>query len=349
MFKADYKHLSDQIEPNDRLIRELLEAARTSAKRKSRAASLLRLPALAALCVCLCVLLVLPALAATVDPVYRLMYLVSPSAAQFFMPVQRSDEDNGIKMEVVSAYIHENVAEIYVTMRDLTGDRIDATTDLYDSYSINRPFDSAAYCERVGYDDATKTATFLIRIEEWGSQAIAGDKITFSVREFLSHKKTYNGLEIPIDLSAVPAAEKTQAVQPFGGGGTELPEGWDETLAALVPGPPRSEFSVEGLDLTAIGYVNGSLRVQIAVKNRLENDNHGFLYLKDQQGNKIDCAYNFYFRQTPDGQAPVDYCEFDFPVPPSEISKYRLYGDFVTADMKTQGAWRVTFPLENAR
>ena len=58
--------------------------------------------------------------------------------------------------------------KIYITMQDLTEDRIDGSTDLFDSYSINRPFDSSAHCERVRYDESTKTATFLITIDEWG-------------------------------------------------------------------------------------------------------------------------------------------------------------------------------------
>lgn len=124
-------------------------------------------------------------------------------------------------MEVVSAYIHGNVAEIYITMQDLTGDRIDDTIDLYDSYSINSPFDSSASCERVGYDEKTKTATFLISITECGNQKIAGDKITFSVKEFLSHKKNYSDIKIPLDLSLVTTAKDKQKVYTAGGGGKD--------------------------------------------------------------------------------------------------------------------------------
>lgn len=63
-----------------------------------------------------------------------------------------SDEDNGIKIEVVSVYLHDNIAEVYITMQDLTEQhRVDATMDLFDSYSINRPFDSTAHCKFVGW------------------------------------------------------------------------------------------------------------------------------------------------------------------------------------------------------
>ena len=45
----------------------------------------------------------------------------------------------------------------------------------------------------------------------------------------------------------------------------------------------------------------------------------------------------------------VDYCEEVFEIPQEELAGYALYGDFVTAGRKTDGNWRVTFPLEEQR
>ena len=61
----------------------------------------------------------LPVLAGTFPTIYELMYLVSPAVAQFYQPVQLSDEYDGIRMEVVAAYIHEETADIYLTLQDL--------------------------------------------------------------------------------------------------------------------------------------------------------------------------------------------------------------------------------------
>lgn len=52
-------------------------------------------------------------------------------------------------------------ADIYISMQDLTGDRIDETMDLFDSYQINRPFDSSGACRLAGYDAQQKAAAFL--------------------------------------------------------------------------------------------------------------------------------------------------------------------------------------------
>ena len=74
------------------------------------------------------------------------------AAAQYFTPVQHACEDQGIRMEVLSVYIHGDTAEIYISLQDQTGNRIDETTDLFDSYDILRPYDSTATCRFAGYD-----------------------------------------------------------------------------------------------------------------------------------------------------------------------------------------------------
>lgn len=349
MFRENYKSLFSQIKPDEKLIHSVLQSDLNKVCRRKKKFYSFCKPALAFVSICICISLAIPVLAANVDPIYQLMYMVSPQIAQFFMPIEKLDENNGIKMQVVSAYIHDNIAEVYVTMQDQTKhNRIDATTDLFDSYSINRPFDSTAHCDRVGYDESTKTVTFLITIEEWGMQKIVGDKITFSVREFLSHKKNYKDISVPLNLSTVDAAQHTQTVSPNGGGGMDYERfvEFEKNPASLIPLAPMSEFAVDGIDLTGIGYIEGRLHIQTAVKEPLDNDNHGFFYLKDNSGNKVDSSYTFSFSNQNEQPGRIDYYNYVFDIPQDEISNYTLYGDFVTSGMKTEGNWRVTFPLE---
>ncbi|MDF2879266.1 MAG: hypothetical protein K0S30_2362 [Clostridia bacterium] len=349
MFRKQYGDLNKQIIPNENLLRDTISEATKFERKCDNKVYLFHKPAIALVSICICLSLAMPSLAAASEPIYQLMYRVSPPIAQFFMPVQKSDENNGIKMEVVSAYIHDNVAEIYITMQDLTKQRIDETTDLFDSYSINRPFDSSARCERVGYDENTKIATFLITIEESGNKDILGDKITFTVRQFLSHKKTYEDIEIPISLSSVDVEQKTQKASNItGGGGIKYNEYIDsgDNVIALVPASPMSEFTIDGIDLTGIGYIDGNLHIQTAVKDNLDKDNHGYFYLKDSNGNKIDCSYTFSFVNQYEQAGRIDYSNYVFDIPQSEISNYTLYGYFVASGMLTKGNWKVTFPLE---
>lgn len=79
----------------------------------------------AAACFCLVFNLSVPAMAASIPAFYDMLYAISPTAAQFFKPVQLSCEENGIRMEVVAAYIREDTAEIYISMQDLEETRFE--------------------------------------------------------------------------------------------------------------------------------------------------------------------------------------------------------------------------------
>ena len=344
MFKEIYRRINDPIKPDEALVEAAVRQIRPQKPEKV----IRRRPVLAAVAVCLVLVLAVPVLAATMEPVYELIYLVSPPAAQFLTPVQKSDTHNGIKMEVKSADIQENVARVYVTLQDLTGDRVDGTTDLYDSYQIHLPFDASAHCQRLGFDPASRTVTFLITIEGPQGSSIPKDKVTFSVGMFLSDHHIYEDLWIPMDLAQVPAAPQT-AMQPvLGGSGEDFKEAVDwrgsGQALAMLPGEPDPAFPVAGIALTGVGYVEGKLHVQTQVKDPLSNDHHGYFYLVDAAGGKIFSRYAFAFREQ-QGDLRIDYDEFVFDVGAEDAADYSLYGNFYTSNRKTEGGWRVTFRL----
>lgn len=351
MFKEKYCSMNEQIYPEQELVNKIIHSV-DPPKRKMNKVKIFWGKSIAIVVILMvCILTGTPVLAANVPAVYELMYLVSPTVAQFFMPVQKSCENNGIRMEVVSAYIHDDTVEICITMQDLIEDRVDESTDLYDSYSINRPFDSSATCQRVGYDEPTKTATFLISITEWGNKKIVGDKITFSVKEFLSNKLDYNEIPIAVDLSDIGSTLSTKQVSTVGGGGANYKKYFsnqDENAKVLVPSDSM-DFPVEGIDFTGIGYVDGMLHIQTSVANNFTKDNHGYFFLVDKNGNKIQCDYNVGFVENSVSDNRIDYNEFVFNIPQSEIAQYSLYGTFVTSGLFTQGNWQVTFPLQTIK
>ena len=67
--------------------------------------------------------------AAGTEPVYSILYALSPALAQQFQPIQKSCVSNGIRMEVVSARLEGSTAQLYLTMQDLEGDRLDESCD----------------------------------------------------------------------------------------------------------------------------------------------------------------------------------------------------------------------------
>ena len=291
----------------------------------------------------------LPVLAGTFPTIYELMYLVSPAVAQFYQPVQLSDEYDGIRMEVVAAYIHEETAEIYITLQDLEGDRLDETTDLYDSYSIHMPYSAIGNCRKVGYDPESGILTYLITVTQENGRKIEGEKLTFSVGGYLGQKQEYEKIEIPIDLTQV-TEESYQYVDTPARGGTmtshsELAAIMSETYPVLVPQPADPDFPIEGVKLTGIGYVEGKLHIQYAVENALNNDNHGSFFLQNEAGEMLQEAGSISFYEE-SGKKRIDYRDSVFLIPQEELQNYRLYGDFVISEGFHEGNWQVTFPIK---
>ena len=286
-----------------------------------------------------------PALAAAdFGPAYNLLYRVSPAIAQKLKPVSMSCEDNGIKFEVISAYVEGSEAKIFISVQDIDGDRIDETTDLFDSFSINTPFDCSSSCENISYDTETKTATFLISISQWNEKDIIGEKITFCVREMLSNKQEYDAILTDLDLTQISATPKTfTPTQILGGGGTNYNEMENNFQALKTTGILCSPIA--GVDITAMGYVDGKLHIQVKYRDSLETDNHGYIYFKNDKGEEIHCIANIAF--STDSEHQERYVEYVYDLSDIDLTQYKAYGYFVTSDTHIEGNWSVTFPLES--
>ena len=343
-FREKYNAMQRDVRPDAPLLQCTRAAAQKAPARPRRLRPLI---ALAAVLVCLALTVpafAMPALAA--DPNgYALLYSISPAAAQFFKPVNRSDEDNGIRLTVDSVYLHSDTVEIYVSLQDLTGDRLDETTDLFDSYRINRGFDCSATCSLAGYDAQTRTARFLISITSFDGQDIEGDKLTFSLNRLLTGKTETEGAVTGLDLAAVQAEPATQQVTRRGGSGIAAEAGGStaETRTALVPTGTLAA-PAPGVAITAMGYVDGLLHIQVLYENILETDNHGQLWL-DNGVEKLECLGSLSFFAENGSDSYEDYY---FDVTPAQLADCTLYGSFVTADTLIEGNWEITFPLTEA-
>lgn len=343
-FREKYNAMQRDVRPDAPLLQRTRAAAQKAPARPRRLRPLIALAA-AVICLALTVpAFAMPALAA--DPSgYALLYSISPAAAQFFKPVNRSDEDNGIRLTVDSVYLHSDTVEVYVALQDLTGDRLDETTDLFDSYRINRGFDCSATCSRVGYDAQTRTARFLISITSFDGQDIEGDKLTFSLNRLLTGKTETEGAVTGLDLAAVQAEPATQQVTRRGGSGIAAEAGGStaETRTALVPTGTLAT-PAPGVTVTAMGYIDGLLHIQVLYENIHETDNHGQLWL-DNGVEKLECLGSLSFFAENGSDSYEDYY---FDVTPAQLADCTLYGSFVTADTLIEGSWEITFPLTEA-
>ena len=257
-----------------------IEAAAETPKAKKKV--WLKLGAMVA-CLCLFVSSTASALVASGPAFYNILYAISPATAQFFKPIQLSCIDNGIRMEVIATYIHEDTAEIYISMQDLEETRFDETIDLFDSYRINSPFDCTGYCKLSSYDLNTQTATFLVTIEQWNKRDIVGDKLTFVISELLSNKKTYEGIIDNVILNKIELNNVTQIVCPRGLGGITFSGEHASAKEELIVLKPVGAISspIDGVTITGIGYVDGNLHVQVYYENILKTDNHGSIALSN--------------------------------------------------------------------
>lgn len=273
---------------------------------------------------------------------YSLLYSLYPSIAKELVPVNETCEDNGIKMSVEAINVHDDSADIYISIQDMTGDRIDETIDLFDSYDIGTNADQIGGCTLVSYDKENKIATFLITVQQMSGKDIKGGMMNFSVKKFLSGKKDTNE-----ELSQISNIIETSNVIDLGDidiRGTSNVESSDLEIISLLNTDSNQTFSpVDGVKITAYGYVDGKLHVQAYYENILEYDNHGSVYLKNgEETVNPNCGFAFW-----DRNGEGSYEEYIFDVGPDEIDKYKIYGQFSTCASLTKGNWNVSFPIEN--
>lgn len=293
------------------------------------------------------------ATAAGSENAYELLYMIAPPVAQTFKPVQRSCTYNGIEMNVISAKIEGSKAEAMLSIRDLEGDRLDENTDLFDSYHFHLPFDGVGTCSFSHFDAETHTAFFIVSEERMDGKDITDSKITFSIHQIITHKTKTEGFIDGIDLANSPNEPVTFGFDDDSGAWcsgfgvnsihAEIPD--ESSFRRLeTPDVPIASPVPESIDIMAYGIVDGLLHVQMRMNDNLHTDNHGFIRLKDANGNEYssDYSYGFKFSDSPSD----NYEEYVFGISTEKLADYRLYGEYVTAPPCIEGDWEVTFTVE---
>ena len=97
------------------------------------------------------------------------------------------------------------------------------------------------------------------------------------------------------------------------------------------------------VDITAMGYVDGKLHIQVKYEDSLETDNHGYIYFKNDKGEEIHCIANIAF--STDSEHQERYVEYVYDLSDVDLTQYKVYGYFVTSDIHIEGNWSVTFPF----
>lgn len=119
--KEEFDRMNAHIAPHESLNSKVLDQALTHEKAPRRFRPLVAVAAMLVL-----ILTALPVMAYSIPTISELMFQVSPQMAARFTPIQLSDTENGIRMEVVSTSIHGATAEICISFEDVEGNRIDS-------------------------------------------------------------------------------------------------------------------------------------------------------------------------------------------------------------------------------
>ena len=99
----------------------------------------------------------------------------------------------------------------------------------------------------------------------------------------------------------------------------------------------------KGVALTGYGILDNELHVQVRYADILETDNHGRIYLKNENGEAVYDQYSVSFR---DDDGRDNYQEYVFPIPADGLDSYEIWGEFWTCSSgPIKGNWQVTFPL----
>lgn len=291
------------------------------------------------------------------------LYRYWPWFSQALKPVNLSCEDNGIRMEVLSASLEGNEAYVYLSMQDLTGSRIDATTDLFDSANLLLPYDGSGSCSLVSFDEESGIATFLLYMR-FDTGTIPDGNVTFKVGRFLSGKRTTT-----VDLTDL--IDWTQALSPQTGiqrgrtsggfSGNPLVDAradafseWVYRLPLLPEGAGTDIPFERGLLVSAQGTIDHTLHIQVTAKNNRQTDAHCSLTLTDMDGNELEtgcmacketgeAVMDVHQRSWTDGDDQVT--EYFFDLSGVETEGLRLTAECVTAEPAVNGNWSVTFPL----
>ena len=349
-FRTQYQNMNEKIAPNAALTAATL--ARIQQDRRPRREFRARRLVAAMVIAAALTAGITPALAANVPEVYRTLYTLSPALADRLTPVHAVCEAQGVRLEVVSAYVEGDRALVTFTLRDLTGAYFqDAPPELFDHYTMESDRPSLQdYCAGstvtpTGYDPATRTATYLAQLE---GKPLAGDRFTFTIHRLLTGGRQHQECTVPVDLSAVPLNAPT-ASRPI------VAAFWSESVQGdpiqtqavytfLTPQEQPLWQSADGVfSLSAVGYRDGQLHLLYAAAGAAAHDNSGWFPLHTADGTLLSPAYRVEYL---DEETGTRYSECVYDLPYAQAAGCTLSARMTTSGALLEGDWRVTFRLD---
>jgi hypothetical protein len=321
----------------------------------------------------LSVMLVVTAAAASLGGFDWFIEKFNPSFGEIVEPVEAYCEDQGIRMEVIGAQKYDNMAVVYLSLQDVSGqNRLTEQTDFQDGFTVkintqaqkeakgqtDEIVASFAYKQKMLYfDEETNTIYYEFNITA-DSDSPLSDPLELGSFLIYFDKRSY---EEPVSISLSDIKEaKTVSIR--GGqiwGGSNLPDDLSDLTVVLTPGNyapmPHGE---DDQWISNIGIINGKLHVQIGNLWYKEfGSNDATFSLRTPDGKLIqpdyelelfsDKDYRFLEHEENDySDAVYKYEEAIFSIDTEELDGYTLYyAGSVYSGVK--GRWKVAANLSD--
>ena len=199
--------------------------------------------------------------------------------------------------------INGNTAEILVSFTDDgTGDYIHGEVDMYDSYHLKSYSgeSNVGGCYFMEYDETQDKAYFQIDLTSTEG-TFDTERMEFNVYQLLTDCQSFTE-EISLENMDTSYDLKAVSLNGRSGMGQENPLlnrlSWsgdeaDPRPGHLVMNVPVGEMDPEKMELTAVSYEEGILKVQLFRGNFKAADRHMNIYLLDEAGNLTGSTYTF--------------------------------------------------------
>ena len=297
----------------------------------------------------ICVLISTGVLAVAVSNFDKIISKVDPKIVPMLQPIESASEDNGIKMEVVAAYNDDEMAVIYLILQDITSDRLNHDTDLYD-YSLSEG--SLFNAQIIDYEEETKTATF--RIQTNGGQDLDGNKLVIILKSFIANSFVFDGIDTGVNLADFRDIKPDTIplnMEHVAGGSGRMFDSWEDEGILQVLKAEQSIIKLPEIDfmhISNIGYIDDKLHIQTKW-TRYGND-HGYFYFTDAEGNDLKIrpsTVHFGIDQSGNTMSRGDYLEYVFDLSGEDLDKTFMKGYFVSSGKLIEGDWEVEFELQS--
>lgn len=285
----------------------------------------------------------------------HMLRFIGEERVEILQPVNEHSEDQGIEMNVLGAVRDGDSAEVYITLKDVVGKRVDEKLRLYD-YWVEGGTD-LNNSEVMNYDARKREVT--LRLLTQGAEV--GDRMSVRIGSFLRGKQEKDGYDSKLDLPALLADQITNTYKTLNrdrdsiglAATAEASEALSAQKELRVLNPDAMAVSLPGVDwikLTNIGFIDGKLHIQFSPDTGMGRYNHAEFYLTDQKGNRQDID----FYRVSWGEVEADgkvyggkYQEYVFDVStPQQLKGLKLMGSLLTYDELIKGNWGTTFDLK---